>query len=108
MKELSRTPWFYSHFDNLKASPSPVTGTAASVGHGDDVDGGVCRSVITEQGKRRMRNFLVPCTCSGQRSGLSAILVTAPSRAAMKAFAAERLRSAYHSYAACASLIASG
>jgi hypothetical protein len=71
MKELSRTRWSYSHFDNLKASPSPVSGTAASVGHRDDLDGGVCKSINDRVGKTAHEKL--PCAMQVQRPALRAV-----------------------------------
>jgi hypothetical protein len=76
---------------------APVTRTAASVRHGHDLDYCVGNSNITEYGKRRRRYFLVPCECRGQRAGLFRMILTASSRATMKAAAAEGLRVAYQS-----------
>jgi hypothetical protein len=55
----------------LKASPSPVAGTAATVGHGDDLDGGVCKSInyrVWETAQEKL-----PCAVQVQRPALRAV-----------------------------------
>jgi hypothetical protein len=55
----------------LKSSPSPVVWTAATVGHGDDLDGGVCKSINYRVGETAQEKL--PCAVQVQRPALRAV-----------------------------------
>jgi hypothetical protein len=57
----------------LKSAGSPIPGTAASVGDCDDLEVSFCDPINYAVRKSPEENFLVPCKCTGHRSGLFSI-----------------------------------